>query len=67
MNWGEFVRLSRERLPSEYEEEERIAVIERLIEGRCSMRRIDLVIRRAEAIEAEIKAVSDGYRKLYEV
>ena len=53
MNWGEFVRLSRERLPSEYEEEERIAVIERLIEGRCSMRRIDLVIRRADVIEAE--------------
>lgn len=53
MNWGEFVRLSRERLPSEYEEEERIAVIERLIEGRCGMRRIDLVIRRADVIEAE--------------
>ena len=64
---GEFVRLSRERLPSEYEEEERIAVIERLIEGRWGMRRIDLVIRRADVktVEAETeKRLMDDLARL---
>jgi release factor glutamine methyltransferase len=53
MNWGDFISRAKASLKQEYDPEECSAVLNRLLEGRAGVRRVDQVLRRAEPVPPE--------------